>query len=123
MAPARHAGGGHGIGGGNNNHITPPSAFGKIHLGKATVAGLGMRSFLNEVYGWSTGVFVLKQNFLFEYREGDSLNGVPWGYAHLPLAEVYPHNHFTNALHLEFFEKPCIKSGRRSVSHASRWFA
>lgn len=110
-APPRHGGGVHGGGGGH----TAPSAFGKILLGKATVAILGMRSFLNEVYGWSTGVFVLKQNFLFEYREGDSLNGVPWGYAHLPLAEAHPHNHFTNALHLDFFEKPCTKSGKRSL--------
>ena len=93
-----------------------PPAFGKILLGKATVAPLGMRSFHNEVYGWCTGVFVLRQNYLFEYREGDSLNGLPWGYAHLPLAEAYPHKHFTNALHLDFFEKPCSKSGKRSVS-------
>mmetsp|Transcript_8369 Transcript_8369/g.18751 ORF Transcript_8369/g.18751 Transcript_8369/m.18751 type:complete len:1053 (+) Transcript_8369:429-3587(+) len=91
------------------------SGFGKILLGKATVAPLGMRSFLNEVYGWCTGVFILRQNYLFEYREGDSLNGLPWGYVHLPLAEVYPHKHFTNALHLEFFEKPCSKSGKRSL--------
>jgi len=67
------------------------------------------------VYGWCTGVFVLRQNYLFEYREGDSLNGLPWGYAHLPLAEAYPHKHFTNALHLDFFEKPCSKSGKRSL--------
>eukprot|EP00579_Thalassiosira_antarctica_P033228 CAMPEP_0201995208 /NCGR_PEP_ID=MMETSP0905-20130828/2744_1 /ASSEMBLY_ACC=CAM_ASM_000554 /TAXON_ID=420261 /ORGANISM="Thalassiosira antarctica, Strain CCMP982" /LENGTH=1066 /DNA_ID=CAMNT_0048550269 /DNA_START=29 /DNA_END=3226 /DNA_ORIENTATION=- len=92
-----------------------PSAFGKILLGKATVAPLGMRSFLNEVYGWCTGVFVLRQNYLFEYREGDNSNGLPWGYAHLPLAEAYPHNHFTNALHLDFFEKPCCKSGKRGL--------
>ena len=116
IAPSRHIGTGHVIGGGNNNHHTTPSSFGKLQLGKATVAVLGMRSFVNEVYGWFTGVFVLKQNFLFEYREGDCLNGVPWGYAHLPLAEVYPHKHFTNALHLDFFEKPCMKSGKRSVS-------
>lgn len=92
-----------------------PSTFGKIILGKATVAPLGMRSFLHEVYGWCTGVFVLRQNCLFEYREGDSLNGLPWGYAHLPLGEAYPHKHFTNALHLDFFEKPCCKSGKRSL--------
>lgn len=92
-----------------------PKALGKIILGKATVAPLGMRSFLGEVYGWSTGVFILRQNYLFEYREGDSLNGLPWGYAQLPLAEAYPHNHFTNALHLDFFEKPCSKSGKRSL--------
>ncbi|KAL7543707.1 hypothetical protein ACHAXR_013201 [Thalassiosira sp. AJA248-18] len=91
------------------------SAFGKTILGKATVAPLGMRSFLNEVYGWCTGLFVLRQNYLFEYREGDSLNGLPWGYAHLPLAEAYPHKHFTNALHLDFFERPCSKSGKRSL--------
>jgi len=115
IAPSRHIGTGHVIGGGNNNHHTTPSSFGKLQLGKATVAVLGMRSFVNEVYGWFTGVFVLKQNFLFEYREGDCLNGVPWGYAHLPLAEVYPHKHFTNALHLDFFEKPCMKSGKRSI--------
>ena len=98
------------------NVLLPPSNFGKIVLGKATVAPLGMRSFLNEVYGWCTGVFLLRQNYLFEYREGDSLNGLPWGYAHLPLAEAYPHKHFTNALHLDFFERPCTKSGKRSVS-------
>lgn len=90
--------------------------FGKIVLGKATAAPLGMRSFLNEVYGWCTGIFILRQNYLFEYREGDSLNGLPWAYAHLPLGEVYPHKHFTNALHLDFFERPCTKSGKRSVS-------
>jgi hypothetical protein len=88
-------------------------------LGKATVAPLGMRSYLNEVYGWCTGVFILRQNYLFEYREGDSTNGVPWGFAHLPLAEAYPHKHFMNALHLDFFDRPCCKSGKRSVSHFS----
>ncbi len=94
----------------------PSSAFGKIVLGKATVAALGMRSFLGEVYGWCTGVFVLRQNYLFEYRENDSVNGLPWGYAMLQMAEVYPHKHFTNALHLDFFERPCSKIGKRSVS-------
>ncbi len=105
-------------GGGNvtSSNTVMPSAFGKTVLGKATVAPLGMRSFLNEVYGWCTGVFVLRQNYLFEYREGDSINGVPWGYAHLPFAEAYPHKHFSNALHLDFFERPCTKSGKRSVS-------
>lgn len=92
-----------------------PSAFGKIMLGKATVAALGVRSFFNEIYGWSSGVFVLRQNYLFEYRDNDNLNGLPWGYAHLQLAEAYPHKHFTNALHLDFFEKPCVKSGKRSL--------
>lgn len=102
-------------GGSVSSSTVLPSVFGKIVLGKATVAPLGMRSFFNEVYGWCTGVFILRQNYLFEYREGDSLNGLPWGYAHLPLAEVYPHKHFTNALHMEFFEKPCSKSGKRSL--------
>lgn len=93
----------------------PPSAFGKIMLGKATVAALGVRSFFNEVYGWTSGIFVLRQNYLFEYRDDDNLKGLPWGYAHLQLAEAYPHKHFVNALHLDFFEKPCIKSGKRSL--------
>lgn len=93
----------------------PTSAFGKIILGKATVAALGVRSFFNEVYGWTSGIFVLRQNYLFEYRDSDNLKGLPWGYAHLQLAEAYPHKHFTNALHLDFFEKPCVKSGKRSL--------
>ena len=92
------------------------SPFEKITLGKATVATLGIRSFVAEVHGWCTGIFVLRQNFLFEYRETDSLNGLPWGYAMLQYAEAYPHKHFENALHLEYFEKPCCKSGKRSVS-------
>ena len=102
-------------GGNTNNNNSLPSAFGKMLLGKATVAPLGMRSFLNEVYGWTTGVFILRQNYLFEFREGDSLNGLPWGYAHLHHAEAYPHKHFTNALHLDFLERPCSKSGKRSL--------
>ena len=93
----------------------PPSAFGKIMLGKATVAALGVRSFFNEVYGWTSGIFVLRQNYLFEYRDDDNQKGLPWGYAHLQLAEAYPHKHFVNALHLDFFEKPCSKSGKRSL--------
>ena len=68
----------------NSSNMLLPSNFGKIILGKAIVAPLGMRSFLNEVYGWCTGVFILRQNYLFEYREGDSLNGLPWGNSHLP---------------------------------------
>jgi hypothetical protein len=103
-------------GGGIGSSKSIPSAFGKILLGKATVAPIGMRSFLNELYGWCTGVFILRQNYLFEYREGDSLNGLPWGYAHLPFAEAHPHKHFINALHLDFFERPCYKAGKRSVS-------
>ena len=105
-----------GTGGGFRSSNGIPSAFDKIVMGKATVAPLGMRSYLNEVYGWCTGVFILRQNYLFEYREGDSTNGLPWGFAHLPLAEAYPHKHFTNALHLDFFDRPCCKSGKRSVS-------
>ena len=66
----------------------PPSAFGKIMLGKATVAALGVRSFFNEVYGWTSGIFVLRQNYLFEYRDDDNQKGLPWGYAHLQLAEA-----------------------------------
>lgn len=104
-----HSGGSIGI----RNSVS--SAFGKILLGKATVSPVGMRSFLNESYGWCTGVFILRQNYLFEYREGDSQNGLPWGYAHLPFAEAYPHKHFMNALHLDFFERPCHKSGKRSL--------
>eukprot|EP00985_Skeletonema_marinoi_P002224 scaffold898_cov120-Skeletonema_marinoi.AAC.8 len=99
----------------SNKAGVPPSAFGKIMLGKATVAALGVRSFFNEVYGWTSGIFVLRQNYLFEYRDDDNLKGLPWGYAHLQLAEAYPHKHFVNALHLDFFEKPCIKSGKRSL--------
>jgi hypothetical protein len=94
----------------------PSSPFEKVVLGKATVATLGMRSYVAEVHGWCTGVFVLRQNYLFEYRETDSLNGLPWGYAMLQFAEVYPHKHFSNALQLEYFERPCSKSGKRSVS-------
>ena len=99
----------------SKNTGVPSSAFGKIMLGKATVAALGVRSFFNEVYGWTSGIFVLRQNYLFEYRDDDNLKGLPWGYAHLQLAEAYPHKHFTNALHLDFFEKPCNKSGKRSL--------
>lgn len=94
---------------------TPTSPFEKVVLGKATVAKLGMRSFVAEVHGWCAGLFVLRQNFLFEYRESDSLNGLPWGYAMLQFAEAYPHKHFSNAFHLEYFERPCSKSGKRSV--------
>ncbi|KAL7519889.1 hypothetical protein ACHAWX_004643 [Stephanocyclus meneghinianus] len=94
---------------------TPTSPFEKVVLGKATVAKLGMRSFVAEVHGWCAGLFVLRQNFLFEYRESDSLNGLPWGYAMLQFAEAYPHKHFSNAFHLEYFERPCSKSGKRSL--------
>ena len=99
----------------SSNVLTSSSAFDKIKLGKATVAPIGMRSFLNELYGWCTGVFILRHNYLFEYRECDSHNSLPWGYAHLPYAEAYPHKHFMNALHLDFYERPCYKSGRRSL--------
>ena len=101
--------------GSSKSNLTSSSAFGKIVLGKATVAPIGMRSFLNELYGWCTGIFILRHNYLFEYRECDSQNSLPWGYAHLPYAEAYPHKHFMNALHLDFYERPCYKSGRRSL--------
>lgn len=108
-----HHHGASGIQRGVNN--TPTSPFEKVMLGKATVATLGIRAFVAEVHGWCTGTFVLRQNLLFEYRETDSLNGLPWGYAMLQFAEAYPHKHFLNALHLDYFEKPCSKSGKRSV--------
>ena len=96
---------------------TTASPFAKVVLGRATVATLGIRSFVAEVHGWCTANFVLRQNFLFEYRENDNMNGLPWGYALLQYAEAYPHKHFENALHLEYFEKPCCKSGKRCVSY------
>jgi hypothetical protein len=98
------------------SNIPSSSPFEKVILGNATVATLGIRSFVAEIHGWCTGTFVLRQNYLFEYRETDSLNGLPWGYAMLQFAEAYPHKHFSNALHLEYFERPCSKSGKRSVS-------
>lgn len=104
-----------GVGSSSSNLLTTSAAFGKILLGKATVAPIGLRSFLNELYGWCTGVFILRHNYLFEYRETDNQNSLPWGYAHLPYAEAYPHKHFMNALHLDFYERPCYKSGRRSL--------
>lgn len=59
----------------------------------------------NDYYGWTKVLFILKQNYLFEYSaEIDNLHGKPRGYAHLQYSTVTPHPQFTNAFELAFID-------------------
>jgi hypothetical protein len=87
--------------------------FGMTVLGKATVS---LADLSKELGVWSTSVFVLRQNFLLEYEEGDNLAGRPRGFAHLDNAIATSDENSTNALQLEYYLSPCLKDKSKTVS-------
>lgn len=91
--------------------------FGSLVLGTATVTNVGRsRSRSVESYGWSSCVFVLRQNYLLEYaQESSSIDDLPRGFAHLQHAVCQAHENFHDALHLQFYSSPCAKAGQRTV--------
>lgn len=93
------------------------SPFRSIVLGKAMVAVLGTQKYTDETYGWSSGCFVLRQNFLLEYEPGDDLNSQPRSYAHLQYSSVQIHENFAGLLELQFYNSPCRRENPRNVSH------
>jgi hypothetical protein len=89
--------------------------FGSIELGTATVKYVGPK-----YHDWSTGNFLLKQNYLMEYESGGSMTGVPRGVAHLQFAKCVPHADFNDALELKFYASPCARADQRVVSGKKR---
>ena len=94
----------------------PPSfpVFGSLILGAATVTHVG-RSGKGEPYGWSSCVFVLRQNYLLEYEQESNMDDLPRGFAHLQHSVCHAHENFHDALHLQFYTSPCAKTGQRTV--------
>ena len=96
--------------------------FGKITLGKAIVAILGTQKFTDETYGWLSGKFVIRQNYLLEYKEHDDTGSRPHGYAHLEYSTVQAHEEFHDLLQLQFYGNPWKKEDRRVVRIISLTF-
>jgi len=101
----------------DDTHISP---FRSIVLGKAVVvpvspSNISMDDSNSGSLSWATGFFVLRQNYLLEYEEGDQLDGRPKGYAHLEFATVSAHADFSNSLELSFCEKAKNLNQRRKL--------
>ena len=96
---------------GNDSHNS--HFFGKIVLGRAAVAQIVSKGLDKEEYKWSTGAFVLRQNYLLEYSDGDDSNSRPQGFAFLQNATVLRHD--VDALRLDYYQNQ-NSSSRKSVS-------
>jgi hypothetical protein len=90
------------------------SIFGKIDLGSAQVAQIISKGLLEENYNWSSGTFVLRQNYLLEYDVGDCSKSRPRGFAFLQNASIRKKEGSQDTLRLDYYQ-PEI-STRRSVS-------
>lgn len=90
--------------GNNNNHSSTASfyynPFGKSILGTAFVTPFGPRLASDEKYGWTKTLFVLRQNYLFEYSIDHNVDGKPRGYVHLQYCVIRPHSEFCDTFEL-----------------------
>ena len=65
---------------------------------------------------WTSAKLVLRQNYLLEYDSGVDIQvDIPRGFAHLEGATTVLHEHFRDALVLNFFGSPCAKTDARSL--------
>jgi hypothetical protein len=94
-----------------DDYTEQSALFGSIELGTATVKYVGPK-----YHDWSTGNFLLKQNYLMEYESGGSMTGMPRGVALLQFAKCVPHADFNDALVLKFYASPCARADERVVS-------
>lgn len=90
--------------------------FGKVILGEATVAHIVSKGLVEEEYAWSEGTFVLRQNYLLEYKSGDDVKSRPRCFAFLQNASVRRHEAFDNALRLDYYQNYSSSVPRKSVS-------
>lgn len=84
--------------------------FGKINLGYARVAQIGVGGSSEEDYRWNDVSFVVRQNYLLEYDSFDNdastalgmiaNTGKPRGYAHLQHSTIIACNEFPDAFEL-----------------------
>lgn len=101
-------------------HLTQlPPLFGSIVLGKALLSYVVQEpQQRHQQRWWSSSILVLRQNYLLEYDQhaGDTVQGLPRGYAHLQCSTSYAHPDFVDALELEFFVSPCAKADKRVLT-------
>lgn len=111
----------------NDNHMNVnsparlPPLFGCIVLGKALLSYVVAEytpEHSHHQRWWSSSILILRQNYLLEYDQqtGDTLRGVPRGYAHLQYSRSYAHADFADALELEFYASPCARTDRRTLT-------
>jgi len=105
------------MGGEDTRHPLAPDnlTFGKINLGEATVAHIVSKGLVEEEYAWSEGTFVLRQNYLLEYKSGDDVKSRPLCFAFLQNASVRRHEAFDNALRLDYYQNYSSSVPRKSV--------
>lgn len=97
----------------NEPNFSDNNFFGKIDLGSAEVAQIVSKGLLEENYKWSSGNFVLRQNYLLEYDEVQYSNSRPKGYAFLQNASIRKNEHFHDTLRLDYYQPET--STRRSI--------
>ena len=95
--------------------------FGKIVLGAALIARIPSRMLTTSfTYGWSSGYFVLRQNYLLEYACNRYENEKDIrGYAHLQYCKVLPHPQFSNTLELSILNETDISHPYQSRTMVS----
>jgi hypothetical protein len=90
------------------------SIFGMLDLGLAEVAQIISKGLLEENYNWSSGMFVLRQNYLLEYNKDDYPISRPKGFAFLQNASIRRTESSYDTLRLDYYQPET--SSRRSVS-------
>jgi hypothetical protein len=98
----------------NETCYTSNSIFGMTDLGSAEVAQIVSKGLLEENYNWSSGIFILRQNYLLEYDEHDCAASRPKGFAFLQNASIRRNEHSHDTLRLDYYQPET--STRRSVS-------
>lgn len=89
------------------------SIFGMLDLGLAEVAQIISKGLLEENYNWSSGMFVLRQNYLLEYNKDDCPTSRPKGFAFLQNASIRRTESTHDTLRLDYYQPET--SSRRSI--------
>ena len=92
----------------SDNHM-----FGEVVMGSAEVAQIVSKGLLKEECEWSSGEFVLRQNYLLEY-EDEKKSSSPQGFAFLQNASIRRHDSFANTIRMDFYQN--YPDTRKSVS-------
>ena len=90
--------------------------FERINMGSAEVAQIVSKGLLKEDYKWSSGKFVLQQNYLLEYAIEENVVARPRGFAFLQNASIRRHDKFVNTIIIDFYQNHPESSIRKSVS-------
>lgn len=102
-----------------SSHSNENRMFGQVLLGSAAVGQIVPKLVVEE-YEWSTGNFVLRQNYLLEYEVSEKPVSRPRGFAFLQNASIRRHEHLLDSIRLEFcpYQNYSASSERKSVSDA-----